>query len=97
MELIEVHPEKDAWITQKVLCAYETHRIATLFVESDENLNPVYGYKFLDGSEQELLDEDCIESWEDAEKVFLEIVYDLLGDEENYYNDLKNMCKELIG
>lgn len=96
MELIEVTPEKEIWITQKVLYAYETHRIATLFVEPDENLNPIYGYKFLEGSEEEFPDADHIESWEDAEKVFLEIVCDLLGDEGNYYNNLKDMCRELI-
>ena len=68
----------------------------TLFVEADENLNPIYGYRFLDGNEEELPDSDYIESWEDAEKVFLEMVCDLLGDEGNYYIDLRDMCRDLI-
>ena len=96
MKLVEVTPEKDIWITQKILYAYETHRVAALFVETDENLNPVYGYQFLDGSVEELPDSDYIKNWEDAEKVFLEVVCDLLGDEERYYNSLKDMCKELV-
>lgn len=37
-----------------------------------------------------------IHSWEDAERVFLEIITDLLDDEAKYYDELKNMCKELI-
>lgn len=94
MELVEVTPEKEDRITQKVL--YDvTDRIATLFVVCDDDMNAVYGYQFLDRDIQEL-DDDDIHSWKDAERVFLEIIADLLGDEERYYNDLKNMCKELI-
>lgn len=44
---------------------------------------------------QELIDDD-IHSWEDAERVFLETITDLLDDEAKYYDELKNMCKELI-
>ena len=94
MKLIEVTPEKETWITQKVLYAYDTDRIATLFVICDDEMKAVYGYQFLDRGIQEL-DDDNINSWEDAEKVFLEIIADLLGDEERYYNDLKYMCEEL--
>ena len=60
----------------------------------DDEMKAVYGYQFLDRGIQEL-DDDNINSWEDAEKVFLEIIADLLGDEERYYNDLKYMCEEL--
>ena len=95
MKLVEVTPEKEDRITQKVLYAYDTDRIATLFVVCDDGMNAVYGYQFLDRDIQEL-DDDDIHSWKDAERVFLEIIADLLGDEERYYNDLKNMCKELI-
>ena len=95
MKLIEVTPEKETWITQKVLYAYDTDRIATLFVICDDEMKAVYGYQFLDRGIQEL-DDDNINSWEDAEKLFLEIIADLLGDEERYYNDLKYMCEELI-
>ena len=66
----------------------------TLFVICDDEMKAVYGYQFLDRGIQEL-DDDNINSWEDAEKVFLEIIADLLGDEERYYNDLKYMCEEL--
>lgn len=95
MKLVEVTPEKESWITQKVLYAYGIDRIATLFVICDDEMKAVYGYQFLDRDIQEL-DNDNINSWEDAEKVFLEIIADLLGDEESYYNNLKYMCKELI-
>lgn len=61
----------------------------------DDEMKAVYGYQFLNRGIQEL-DNDNINSWEDAEKVFLEIIADLLGDEESYYNNLKYMCKELI-
>ena len=77
-----------------MLYAYDTDRVATLFDESTEN-EKIYGYQFLNRDVQELNDED-IHSWEDAERVFLEIITDLLDDEEKYYNELKNMCKELI-
>lgn len=96
MKLVEVTPEKENWITQKVLYAYDDiDRIATLFVICDNEMKAVYGYQFLNRSIQEL-DEDNINSWKDAEKVFLEIIANLLGDEERYYNDLKYMCEELI-
>lgn len=95
MRLVEVTPEKENWITQKVLYAYGTERIATLFVECDDEMNAVYGYQFLDRGVQEL-DDDDIHSWNDAERIFLEITADLLADEERYYADVKNMCKELI-
>lgn len=52
------------------------------------------GIGYTDKSEWEVYRD--IHSWKDAERVFLEIIADLLGDEERYYNDLKNMCKELI-
>ena len=77
-----------------MLYAYDIDRVATLFDESTEN-EKIYGFQFLDRDVQELNDED-IHSWEDAERVFLEIITDLLNDEEKYYNELKNMCKELI-
>lgn len=95
MKLVEVTPEKENWITQKVLYAYDTYRIATLFVECDDEMNAVYGYQFLDREAQELYDDD-IHSWNDAERIFLEITADLLADEESYYNEIKRMCKELI-
>lgn len=96
MKLVKVTPEKENWITQKVLYAYDdTDRIATLFMIYDNEMKAVYGYQFLNRGIQEL-DNDNINSWEDAEKVFLEIIADLLGDEESYYNNLKYMCKELI-
>lgn len=95
MKLVEISPEKENWITQKVLYAYDTERIATLFVVCDDEMNAVYGYQFLDRDVQKL-DDDDIHSWNDAERVFLEITVDLLADEESYYNELKNMCKELI-
>lgn len=47
MKLIEVTPEKETWITQKVLYAYDTDRIATLFVICDDEMKAVYGYQFL--------------------------------------------------
>lgn len=81
-------------IIQKVLYAYDTDRVATLFCEITEN-EKIYGYQFLNRDVQELNDED-IHSWEDAERVFLEIITDLLDDEAKYYDELKNMCKELI-
>ena len=77
-----------------MLYAYDTDRVATLFDESTEN-EKIYGYQFLNGDVQELIDDD-INSWEDAERVFLEIITDLLDDEAKYYDELKNMCKELI-
>ena len=95
MKLVEVTPEKESWSPLKVLDAYGIDRIATLFVICDDEMKAVYGYQFLDRSIQEL-DDDNINSWKDAEKVFLEIIVDLLGDEERYYNDLKYMCEELI-
>ena len=94
MTLVEVTPENDYWNKQKVLYAYDTDRVATLFDESTEN-EKIYGYQFLNGDVQELIDDD-IHSWEDAERVFLEIITDLLDDEAKYYDELKNMCKELI-
>ena len=86
--------ENDYWNKQKVLYAYDTDRVATLFDESTEN-EKIYGYQFLNGGVQELIDDD-IHSWEDAERVFLKIITDLLDDEAKYYAELKNMCKELI-
>lgn len=94
MTLVEVTSENDYWNKQKVLYAYDTDRVATLFDESTEN-EKIYGYQFLNGDVQELIDDD-INSWEDAERVFLEIITDLLDDEAKYYDELKNMCKELI-
>lgn len=94
MTLVEVTPENDYWNKQKVLYAYDTDRVATLFDESTEN-EKIYGYQFLNGDVQKLIDDD-INSWEDAERVFLEIITDLLDDEAKYYDELKNMCKELI-
>ena len=94
MRLVEVPPENDYWNKQKVLYSYDTDRVATLFDESTEN-EKIYGYQFLNGDVQELIDDD-IHSWEDAERVFLEIITDLLDDEAKYYDELKNMCKELI-
>lgn len=69
MTLVEVTPENDYWNKQKVLYAYDTDRVATLFDESTEN-EKIYGYQFLNGDVQELIDDD-INSWEDAERVFL--------------------------
>ena len=94
MRLVEVTHENDYWNKQKVLYAYDTDRVAILFDESTEN-EKIYGYQFLNGDVQELIDDD-INSWEDAERVFLEIITDLLDDEAKYYDELKNMCKELI-
>nr|DAV56551.1 MAG TPA: hypothetical protein [Caudoviricetes sp.] len=94
MRLAEVTPENDYWNKQKVLYAYDTDRVATLFDESTEN-EKIYGYQFLNRDVQELIDDD-IHSWEDAERVFLETITDLLDDEAKYYDELKNMCKELI-
>lgn len=94
MRLVEVTHENDYWNKQKVLYAYDTDRVATLFDESTEN-EKIYGYQFLNGDVQELIDDD-IHSWKDAERVFLEIITDLLDDEAKYYDELKNMCKELI-
>lgn len=94
MRLVEVTPENDYWNKQKVLYAYDTDRVATLFDESTEN-EKIYGYQFLNRDVQELIDDD-IHSWEDAERVFLETITDLLDDEAKYYDELKNMCKELI-
>lgn len=37
MTLVEVTPENDYWNKQKVLYAYDTDRVATLFDESTEN------------------------------------------------------------
>ena len=95
MRLVEVTPENDNWNKQKVLYAYDIDRIATLFCKSVGDIN-VYGYQFLNRGVQEL-DDDDIHSWKDAERVFLRIITGLLDDEEKYYNELKNMCQELIG
>ena len=64
-------------------------------VEVTPENEKIYGYQFLNRNVQELIDDD-IHSWEDAERVFLKIITDLLDDEAKYYAELKNMCKELI-
>lgn len=69
MRLVEVTPENDYWNKQKVLYAYDTDRVATLFDESTEN-EKIYGYQFLNRNVQELIDDD-IHSWEDEERIFL--------------------------
>ena len=68
--------------------------MAALLDENSQN-EKIYGYQFLNGDVQELIDDD-IHSWEDAERVFLETITELLDDEAKYYAELKNMCKELI-
>lgn len=92
MELKEIIPEKDKWITQKVLYGYDI-RLASLFVEADENLKPIYYYE-INGYIEELPDE-C-ETFKEAEDVFLEVMFDHFSDEESYYNSLKLACDELI-
>lgn len=96
MELKEITPENKDWITQKALYAYETIRVGSLIVENvyeDEKFKPIYYYE-IDGRVEELPDE-C-KSWEEAEDVFLEVMFNHFEDEEHYYNDLKLMCDELM-
>lgn len=92
MELIEITPEKDKWITQKSLYEYDI-KLGSLFAVIDEDLDAIYYYE-IDGYTTELPDE-C-ETWEEAEDVFLEVMFDHFSDEESYYNSLKLACDELI-
>ena len=96
MELKEITPENKNWITQKVLYAYETVRVGSMSVENvyeDEEFKPIYYYE-IDGRIEELPDE-C-KTWEEAERTFLQVMFDHFEDEERYYNDLKMMCDELL-
>lgn len=96
LELKDITPEQDEWITQKVLYGYYgSIRLGSLFVIMSTDLNPIYGYEF-DGQIYELPDQDYCETWEDAERIFLEVMFDHFCDQESYYNELKHMCKELI-
>lgn len=96
MEIREITPEREEWITQKVLYAYDNIRLGSMFVQKEENdgeISAVYGYE-IDGNIEEMPDE--YDSWDEAEQAFLEYMRDHFEDEESYYNSLKNMCKELI-
>jgi hypothetical protein len=96
LEFKEITPEQDDWITQKVLYGYYgSIRLGSLFVIMRENLSPTYGYE-IDGQIEDLPDSDLCETWEDAERVFLDVMFDYLDDQESYYNELKHMCNELI-
>lgn len=96
LELKEITPEQDEWITQKVLYGYYgSIRLGSLFVIMGEDLSPIYGYE-IDGQIEELPDSDLCETWEDAEQVFLNVMFDYFDDQESYYNELKHMCNKLI-
>ena len=98
MEIKEViPPEREEWITQRALYAYDgSIRVGSIFAQKEVNngeINAIYGYE-IDGSIEEMPDD--YDSWEEAEKVFLEYMYDHFEDEEHYFNSLKKMGKELI-
>lgn len=96
LELKEITPEQDEWITQKVLYGYYgSIRLGSLFAEIGEDSKPIYSYE-IDGQIEWLPDSDCYETWEDAERVFLDVMFDYFDDQESYYNELKHMCNELI-
>lgn len=97
LELKEIiPPEQDEWIAQKVLYGYYgSVRLGSLFVVMGENSEPIYGYE-IDGQIDELPDTEYCETWDDAESVFLEVMFDHFSDQESYYNELKRMCNELI-
>lgn len=96
LEFKKIIPEQDDWVIQKVLYGYYgSHRLGSLFVIANKDLSPTYGYE-IDGQIEDLPDQDFCETWEDAEKVFLDVMFDYLDDQENYYNELKHMCNELI-
>lgn len=97
LELKEmIPPEQDEWITQKVLYGYYgSVRLGSLFVIIGEDSSPIYGYE-IDGQIDELPDTEYCETWDDAESVFLEVMFDHFSDQESYYNELKRMCNELI-
>lgn len=96
LEFKEIAPEQDDWITQKVLYGYYgSIRLGSLFVVMDESSTPIYCYE-IDGQIEELPDSDYCEKWQDAERVFLEVMFDYFDDQESYYNELKHMCNQLV-
>lgn len=97
LELKEMIPtERDEWITQKVMYGYYgLIRLGSLFVVMDEDSEPIYGYE-VDGQVYELPDTEYCETWDDAESIFLEVMFDHFSDQASYYSELKRMCNELI-
>ena len=96
LEFKEIAPEQNHWITQKVLYGYYgSIRLGSLFAEIGEDLKPIYSYE-IDGQIEFLPDSDLCETWEDAERVFLDVMFDYFDDQESYYNELKYMCNQLI-
>jgi hypothetical protein len=93
MEFKEIIPEDENWITQKALYVFENIRLGSLIAAMDEDGSVIYGYEI--NGYAELLPDEC-KTWEEAEIVFLDLMYDYFYDQEHYYNDLKLMCNELI-
>jgi hypothetical protein len=93
--MIEINPpEEDRWITQKALYAYyDEVRLASMFVESDKDMNAIYGYE-IDGQIKEI--EGEFESWEEAEHEFLLIMQEYFDDQIKYYKELYDMIDFMI-
>ena len=94
MEFKDIKPLNPYWTRQKALYVLSPNiKYGSLISVIDAFGDTVYCYE-IEGYIDDLPDE-C-DTWEEAEKVFLDIMFDYFDEQEGHYNNLKHMCNELI-
>ena len=94
MEFKDIKPQNPYWTRQKAIYGFHSSvKFGSLISGIDAFGNTAYCYE-IEGYIADLPDE-C-KTWEEAESVFLEIMFDYFDEQEGYYNNLKHICDKLI-